>query len=321
MEQLAPLGPVYQAGTLSRQPGGHRLRPGHAARDRASPASSRRCRARTRALVDGLVGAARDAGVPLVGDCEGGMFGFFFADALPQNYGAVMATDKERFNRFFHAHAATAACTSRRRCTRPASSARRTAPTTSRRRSPRAASRCAERAPKRPPLRLAGHRPALRQRHAHPHPRHLRHLHGRPRRARARGRPPVTGCDANVYPPMSDQLRALGIELIEGYGAEQLALDARPVRDRQRRHARQPADRGDPRRRRCPTRAARSGWPRTCCRAATCWPWPARTARRPPPSMLAWILEHAGLEPGFLVGGVPRNFGVSARARRAAASS
>ena len=41
--------------------------------------------------------------MPLVGDCEGGMFGFFFAGELPQNYGVVMATDKERFNRFFHA--------------------------------------------------------------------------------------------------------------------------------------------------------------------------------------------------------------------------
>jgi glutamate-1-semialdehyde 2,1-aminomutase len=39
----------------------------------------------------------------MVGDSEGGMFGFFFSDALPQNYGVVMATDKERFNRFFHA--------------------------------------------------------------------------------------------------------------------------------------------------------------------------------------------------------------------------
>jgi glutamate-1-semialdehyde 2,1-aminomutase len=57
----------------------------------------------TRSLVDGLSAAARTAGVPLVGDCEGGMFGFFFADALPQNYGGTMATDKERFNRFFHA--------------------------------------------------------------------------------------------------------------------------------------------------------------------------------------------------------------------------
>ena len=39
----------------------------------------------------------------MVGDSEGGMFGFFFADRLPQNYGEVMATDKEHFNRFFHA--------------------------------------------------------------------------------------------------------------------------------------------------------------------------------------------------------------------------
>ncbi len=39
----------------------------------------------------------------MVGDSEGGMFGFFFADALPQNYGQAMATDKDRFNRFFHA--------------------------------------------------------------------------------------------------------------------------------------------------------------------------------------------------------------------------
>ena len=51
----------------------------------------------------GLLGAAREAGVPMVGDCEGGMFGFFFADSLPQNYPAVIATDKERFNAFFHA--------------------------------------------------------------------------------------------------------------------------------------------------------------------------------------------------------------------------
>src|SRR4029077_4099832 len=57
---------------------------------------------RTRALVDGLVGAAKDAGVPMVGDCEGGMFGFFFANALPPKHGRVVATDKERFNRFFH---------------------------------------------------------------------------------------------------------------------------------------------------------------------------------------------------------------------------
>jgi glutamate-1-semialdehyde 2,1-aminomutase len=39
----------------------------------------------------------------MVGDCEGGMFGFFFCNALPQNYAAVLATDKELFNAFFHA--------------------------------------------------------------------------------------------------------------------------------------------------------------------------------------------------------------------------
>jgi glutamate-1-semialdehyde 2,1-aminomutase len=56
----------------------------------------------TRSLVQGLEHGAAEAGVPLVADSEGGMFGFFFARELPQNYGAVMATDKERFNRFFH---------------------------------------------------------------------------------------------------------------------------------------------------------------------------------------------------------------------------
>ena len=50
-----------------------------------------------------MLSSAREAGVPMVGDCEGGMFGFFFADRLPVNYGEVMATDKERFNGFFHA--------------------------------------------------------------------------------------------------------------------------------------------------------------------------------------------------------------------------
>jgi glutamate-1-semialdehyde 2,1-aminomutase len=49
-----------------------------------------------------LCDAAREAGVPMVGDSQGGMFGFFFANQLPQNYGGTMATDKERFNRFFH---------------------------------------------------------------------------------------------------------------------------------------------------------------------------------------------------------------------------
>ena len=57
---------------------------------------------RTRALVDGLLAAAREAAVPMAADCEGGMFGFFFAERLPQNYASVMASDRDRFNRFFH---------------------------------------------------------------------------------------------------------------------------------------------------------------------------------------------------------------------------
>ena len=101
MEQLAPLGPVYQAGTLSGNPVATAC--GLATlKEITKPGFFDALSARTQALVAGLEGAARDAGVPLVGDSQGGMFGFFFADELPQNYGVVMATDKERFNRFFH---------------------------------------------------------------------------------------------------------------------------------------------------------------------------------------------------------------------------
>ncbi len=102
MSQLAPLGPVYQAGTLSGNPVATAC--GLATlHEIAKPGFFDALSARTRSLVRGLEGPARDAGVPLVGDSEGGMFGFFFASELPQNYGATMATDKERFNRFFHA--------------------------------------------------------------------------------------------------------------------------------------------------------------------------------------------------------------------------
>jgi glutamate-1-semialdehyde 2,1-aminomutase len=101
MSQLAPLGPVYQAGTLSGNPVATAC--GLATlKEIAQPGFFDALSARTRSLVDGLAGAARDAGIPLVGDSEGGMFGFFFAAELPQNYGVVMGTDKERFNRFFH---------------------------------------------------------------------------------------------------------------------------------------------------------------------------------------------------------------------------
>jgi glutamate-1-semialdehyde 2,1-aminomutase len=102
MSQLAPLGPVYQAGTLSGNPVATAC--GLATlKEVAKPGFYDGLAAKTRGLVEGLVGAARAAGVPLVGDSEGGMFGFFFANELPQNYGVVMGTDKERFNRFFHA--------------------------------------------------------------------------------------------------------------------------------------------------------------------------------------------------------------------------
>jgi glutamate-1-semialdehyde 2,1-aminomutase len=101
MEKLAPLGPVYQAGTLSGNPvatacGLSTLK------EIQKPGFFEALSASTRQLVEGLSLAARDAGVPFVGDSEGGMFGFFFTDPLPQNYATVMATDKERFNRFFH---------------------------------------------------------------------------------------------------------------------------------------------------------------------------------------------------------------------------
>ncbi len=106
MRLLAPLGPVYQAGTLSGNPVATAC--GLATLQEISkPGFFDTLSASTRSLVAGLTAAANDAGVPFVGDSEGGMFGFFFSaaagDGLPQNYGAVMATDKERFNRFFHA--------------------------------------------------------------------------------------------------------------------------------------------------------------------------------------------------------------------------
>ncbi len=105
MQQLAPLGPVYQAGTLSGNPVATAC--GLATlREIQKPGFFDALARSTRTLVDGLLAAARDAGVPMVGDSQGGMFGFFFTrsvdEGLPQNYDTVMATDKERFNRFFH---------------------------------------------------------------------------------------------------------------------------------------------------------------------------------------------------------------------------
>ncbi len=101
MEQLAPLGPVYQAGTLSGNPVATAC--GLATlREIGKPGFFDALSASTLSLVQGLQSAARAAGVPFCGDCQGGMFGFFLLDALPQTYGQVMKTDGPMFNRLFH---------------------------------------------------------------------------------------------------------------------------------------------------------------------------------------------------------------------------
>ncbi|TAG27556.1 MAG: UDP-N-acetylmuramate:L-alanyl-gamma-D-glutamyl-meso-diaminopimelate ligase [Burkholderiales bacterium] len=130
----------------------------------------------------------------------------------------------------------------------------------------------------------------------------------------------VTGCDAGVYPPMSDQLRALGIELIEGFGADQLALnpDVFVVGNVVSRA-------------RLPDGAAKFPLMEAVLESGaryTSGPqWLSENVlqgrhvlavagthgKTTTTSMLAWILEHSGLKPGFLVGGVPLNFGVSAK--------
>jgi len=101
MSHLAPLGSVYQAGTLSGNPVATAC--GLATlREIAKPGFFEALSAKTRTLADGLKTIAKENGVPFSTDSEGGMFGFFLMDELPQNYTTVMTTDKERFNRFFH---------------------------------------------------------------------------------------------------------------------------------------------------------------------------------------------------------------------------
>ncbi len=130
----------------------------------------------------------------------------------------------------------------------------------------------------------------------------------------------VTGCDAGVYPPMSDQLRALGIELIEGFGAEQLALkpDMFVVGNVV---SRSHLPDGTPK---FPLMEAilDAGLPYT---SGPQWlsehllqgrhviAVAGTHGKTTTTAMTSWILEAAGLQPGFLVGGVPLNFGVSAR--------
>ena len=102
MKHLAPLGPVYQAGTLSGNPvavaaGMSTLK------IIQQPGFYEALGTQTKKLTDGLSGAAKDAGVAFCADAIGGMFGIYFTGALPANYAQMMGCDKERFNRFFHA--------------------------------------------------------------------------------------------------------------------------------------------------------------------------------------------------------------------------
>jgi len=122
----------------------------------------------------------------------------------------------------------------------------------------------------------------------------------------------VTGCDANVYPPMSDQLRALGIELIDGFSADQMAIqpDLFVVGN--------VVTRGNP----LMEAVLDAGAPYTSgpqwladnvLQGRHVLAVAGTHGKTSTTSMLAWVLDQADLKPGFLVGGVPLNFGVSAR--------
>ncbi len=101
MEQLAPLGGVYQAGTLSGNPVATACGLATLAEIR-KPGFYEALGQRTRSLIEGLKAAADAEGVPFCGDSEGGMFGFFLLPELPQNYPTVMTTDGAKFNALFH---------------------------------------------------------------------------------------------------------------------------------------------------------------------------------------------------------------------------
>ena len=122
----------------------------------------------------------------------------------------------------------------------------------------------------------------------------------------------VTGCDANVYPPMSTQLEAQGIELVEGYGAEQIGLepDLFVIGNA--------ISRGNPLLeeildRNLPYVSGPQWLAENILRGKWVLGVAGTHGKTTTTSLLAWILEEAGLNPGFLVGGVPQGFGVSAR--------
>ncbi|MEQ1533280.1 MAG: UDP-N-acetylmuramate:L-alanyl-gamma-D-glutamyl-meso-diaminopimelate ligase [Sideroxydans sp.] len=122
----------------------------------------------------------------------------------------------------------------------------------------------------------------------------------------------VTGCDSNVYPPMSTQLETQGIQLIQGFGTEQLALkpDVFVIGN--------VVSRGNPLmeeilKRNLPYTSGPQWLADTLLRDKWVLGVAGTHGKTTTSSMLAWILEHAGLNPGFLIGGVPQNFDISAR--------
>ena len=102
MQCLAPVGPVYQAGTLSGNPVA--VAAGLATLQLVQETSFYDClAARTKQFVEGLGAIAREKGIAFSAQSAGGMFGVYFSEKVPTSYAEVMQSDKEAFNRFFHA--------------------------------------------------------------------------------------------------------------------------------------------------------------------------------------------------------------------------